>query len=159
MKEPLATNGGRLNLFGVPPVLVDGENYHGLREPNPHEAFGNGPHHCAGAHLSRRTVGVIPLPMPSERFPNMTLPDPANTSLLGQLFRIVVSVHNQSQSDRSLRRHMRIDRSDLPHESAAHLLSLRRPTADLSCWAGQIRRHRMSGVPSFVDSLSADQKY
>jgi hypothetical protein len=24
----------RLNLFGVPPVLVDGENYHELREPS-----------------------------------------------------------------------------------------------------------------------------
>jgi cytochrome P450 len=44
-------------------VLVDGENYHGLREPNPHQAFGNAPHHCAGANLSRRTVGVILLPM------------------------------------------------------------------------------------------------
>jgi cytochrome P450 len=44
-------------------VLVDGENYHGLREPNPHQAFGNAPHHSAGAHLSRRTVGVILLPM------------------------------------------------------------------------------------------------
>ena len=27
----------------------DGENYNALREPNPHQAFGNGPHHCAGA--------------------------------------------------------------------------------------------------------------
>ena len=64
----------RLNLFGVP--LVDGENYHGLREPYPHQALGNSPHHCAGAHLSRRTVGVILLSMLFERFPNMTLPDP-----------------------------------------------------------------------------------
>jgi cytochrome P450 len=59
-------------------VLVDGENYNGLREPNPHQVFGNGPHHCAGAHLSRRTVGVILLPILFERFPNMTLPDPAS---------------------------------------------------------------------------------
>src|SRR5207237_10890835 len=27
-------------------VIEDGENYNGLREPNPHQAFGNGPHHC-----------------------------------------------------------------------------------------------------------------
>ena len=57
-------------------VFEDGENFNGLREPNPHQAFGNGPHHCAGAHLSRRTIGVILLPMLFERFPRMTLPDP-----------------------------------------------------------------------------------
>jgi hypothetical protein len=64
-------------------VLVDGENYNGLREPN-HQAFGNGPHHCAGAHLSRRTVGVILLP---ERFPNKTMPDPASVRWHGFGFR------------------------------------------------------------------------
>jgi cytochrome P450 len=40
-------------------VFEDGENYNGLREPNPHQTFGNGSQHCAGAHLSRRTVGAI----------------------------------------------------------------------------------------------------
>jgi cytochrome P450 len=59
-------------------VFEDGENYNGLREPNPHQAFGNGPHHCAGANLSRRTVGAVLLPMLFERFPHMTLPDPAS---------------------------------------------------------------------------------
>ena len=34
-----------------------------------------GPHHCAGAHVARRTVGKIILPMLFDRFPNMTLPD------------------------------------------------------------------------------------
>ena len=58
-------------------IFEDGENYNALREPNPHQAFGNGPHHCAGAHLSRRTVGDILLPMLFERFPNMKLPDPS----------------------------------------------------------------------------------
>ena len=67
-------------------VFDDGENYYGLRQPNPHQAFGNGPHHCAGAHLSRRTVGAILLPMLFERFPNMTLPDPAGVRWHG-LFR------------------------------------------------------------------------
>jgi len=47
----------------------------------------NGPHHCAGAHLSRRTVGVILLPMLFERFPNMTLPDPASVRWHGFGFR------------------------------------------------------------------------
>ena len=59
-------------------VIEDGENYNALRAPYPHQAFGNGPHHCAGAHLSRRTVGDILMPMLFERFPNMTLPDPAS---------------------------------------------------------------------------------
>src|SRR5258706_2286698 len=67
--------------------FADGENYNVLREPNSHHAFGNGPHHCAGAHLSRRTVGVILLPMLFERFPNMTLPDPASVRWHGFGFR------------------------------------------------------------------------
>src|ERR1700738_5275419 len=68
-------------------AFEDGENYNGLREPNPHQAFGNGPHHCAGAHLSRRTVGAILLPMLFERFPTMTLPDPASVRWHGFGFR------------------------------------------------------------------------
>jgi hypothetical protein len=68
-------------------VFADGENYNALRDPNPHQAFGNGPHHCAGAHLSRRTVGAILLPMLFERFPNMTLPDPAGVRWYGFGFR------------------------------------------------------------------------
>jgi hypothetical protein len=49
----------RLNFFGALPVLVDGENYNELREPNPPQAFGNGPNHCAGADhpTAERTVG------------------------------------------------------------------------------------------------------
>jgi cytochrome P450 family 104 len=57
-------------------VFEDGEDYNVLREPNPHQAFGNGPHHCAGAHLSRRTVGDILLPVLFARFPHMKLLDP-----------------------------------------------------------------------------------
>jgi hypothetical protein len=68
-------------------IFEDGENYNALREPNPHQAFGNGPHHCAGAHLSRRTVGVILLPMLFERFPDMSLPDPAAVRWHGFGFR------------------------------------------------------------------------
>jgi cytochrome P450 len=65
----------------------DGENFNALRDPNPHQAFGNGPHHCAGAQLSRRTVGVILLPMLFERFPNMTLPEPLSVRWHGFGFR------------------------------------------------------------------------
>ena len=68
-------------------VIEDGANYNALRDPNPHQAFGNGPHHCAGAHLSRRTVGDILMPMLFERFPNMTLPDPASVRWHGFGFR------------------------------------------------------------------------
>ena len=68
-------------------VFDDGENFNALREPNPHQAFGSGPHHCAGAHLSRRTVGAILLPMLFERFPHMTLPDPAAVHWHGFRFR------------------------------------------------------------------------
>jgi hypothetical protein len=68
-------------------VFEDGENCNALREPNPHQAFGNGPHHCAGAHLSRRTVGDILLPMLFERFPNMKLPEPSIVRWYGFGFR------------------------------------------------------------------------
>ena len=58
-------------------VYADGEHFNALRDDNVHhQAFGSGPHHCAGAHLSRRTVGAILLPMLFERFPAMSLPDP-----------------------------------------------------------------------------------
>ena len=56
-------------------LFEDGERFNALRTDNPHQAFGSGPHHCAGAHLSRRTVGDILLPMLFERFPRMSLPD------------------------------------------------------------------------------------
>jgi hypothetical protein len=68
-------------------VFDDGENFDALREPNPHQAFGNGAHHCAGAHLSRRTIGVILLPMLFERYPKMSLPDPASVRWHGFGFR------------------------------------------------------------------------
>jgi cytochrome P450 len=68
-------------------VFEDGENFNALRTDNPHQAFGNGPHHCAGASLSRRTVGDILLPMLFERFPNMSLPDPDSVRWHGFGFR------------------------------------------------------------------------
>ncbi|MCK7615600.1 cytochrome P450 [Roseibium sediminicola] len=54
-------------------LYEDGESFNVFRKKAPHQAFGSGPHHCAGAHISRRTVGEILLPMLFERFPNMKL--------------------------------------------------------------------------------------
>lgn len=68
-------------------VFEDGENFNALREPNPHQSFGNGPHHCAGAQLSRRTLGATLLPMLFERFPDMRLPDPDSVRWHGFGFR------------------------------------------------------------------------
>jgi len=57
-------------------LFEDGEVYDLFRKKAPHQAFGSGPHHCQGMHISRLTVGAIMLPILFERFPNMTLPDP-----------------------------------------------------------------------------------
>ena len=57
-------------------LYEDGESFFVFRDKNPHQAFGNGPHHCAGAHVARRTVGKIILPLLFDRFPDMRLPDP-----------------------------------------------------------------------------------
>lgn len=54
-------------------LYEDGERFNVFRKKAPHQAFGSGPHHCAGAHISRRTVGEILLPMLFERFPDMKL--------------------------------------------------------------------------------------
>ncbi|WP_108502635.1 cytochrome P450 [Paracoccus indicus] len=68
-------------------LFENGEEFFVFRDKNPHQAFGNGPHHCAGAHIARRTVGKIILPMLFDRFPNMTLPDPAAVKWRGFGFR------------------------------------------------------------------------
>lgn len=68
-------------------LFENGEEFFVFRDKNPHQAFGNGPHHCAGAHIARRTVGKIILPMLFDRFPDMTLPDPAAVKWRGFGFR------------------------------------------------------------------------
>lgn len=68
-------------------VLPDGELYNALRPKNKHQGFGNGPHHCMGARVSRQTVGNLLLPMFFERFPNATLADPENVPWYGFGFR------------------------------------------------------------------------
>lgn len=54
-------------------VFEDGHLYNVFRARAQHQAFGNGPHHCSGAQVARKTVGEIMLPMIFERFPNMKL--------------------------------------------------------------------------------------
>ena len=54
-------------------VFEHPERFDAFRTVQKHQSFGSGPHHCAGAHIARRTVGEIMLPMLFERFPDMTL--------------------------------------------------------------------------------------
>lgn len=54
-------------------IYENAEAYDALREAKPHQAFGNGPHHCMGIHMARMMVGRTLLPMLFERFPNMQL--------------------------------------------------------------------------------------
>ena len=68
-------------------LFEDGENYHVFRDKNPHQAFGSGPHHCAGTHVARRTLGQIMLPTLFGRFPDMELPDPSAVIWKGFGFR------------------------------------------------------------------------
>ncbi len=56
---------------------ADGEAFIVDRDRHPHQSFGNGPHFCLGAHVARRAIGQIMLPVLFDRFPNMTLPDPS----------------------------------------------------------------------------------
>lgn len=65
----------------------DGEEYNVFREKHPHQAFGSGPHHCAGAQVARKTLGQIMLPLLFDRFPNMTLEDPSSVVWKGFGFR------------------------------------------------------------------------
>lgn len=54
-------------------LFEDGHLFNVFRAKNPHQSFGSGPHHCAGAHTARMMLGRILLPMIFERFPNMEL--------------------------------------------------------------------------------------
>lgn len=68
-------------------IYEDGESFQVFRAKNPHQAFGNGPHHCAGANIARRTVGEVMLPLLFDRFPNMHLADPSIVQWRGFGFR------------------------------------------------------------------------
>lgn len=64
-----------------------GEDFNVFRKKHPHQSFGSGPHHCAGAQVARRTLGQIMLPLLFDRFPNMTLEDPSKVVWSGFGFR------------------------------------------------------------------------
>ncbi|OED36669.1 cytochrome [Chromatiales bacterium (ex Bugula neritina AB1)] len=63
------------------------EQFNVFRVRKPHQAFGNGPHHCAGTHVARGLVAGILMPMLFDRFPNMTLPDSDGVKWRGFGFR------------------------------------------------------------------------
>lgn len=73
-------------------VFDDGERFNVFRQNNAHQSFGSGPHHCAGAQISRQTVGAIMLPTLFERFPNMTLTNPDAVQWRGFGFRGPISL-------------------------------------------------------------------
>jgi len=56
-------------------LFEDGEVFNVYRDRVPHQSFGNGPHFCQGAHVARRAIGEVMLPVLFDRFPEMTLPD------------------------------------------------------------------------------------
>ncbi|MDQ7776862.1 MAG: cytochrome P450 [Paracoccus aminovorans] len=68
-------------------VFEHPETFDVFRAKNPHLSFGSGPHHCAGTHIARRTVGAVLLEMLFEHFPAMTLPDPDAVQWRGFGFR------------------------------------------------------------------------
>ena len=55
-----------------PEVFVDPERFDVRRDPNPHLAFGLGPHDCIGAPLARLELGVA-LDALLRRFPRLEL--------------------------------------------------------------------------------------
>lgn len=64
-------------------VYGDGESFDIFRPKAPHQAFGNGPHFCQGAHVARKMVAEIMLPLLFERFPKMELAEGARFSGFG----------------------------------------------------------------------------
>ncbi len=68
-------------------IFDDGESFNVFREKHPHQSFGSGPHHCAGAQIARRTLGHIMLPLLFDRFPNMQLRNPEDVVWSGFGFR------------------------------------------------------------------------
>lgn len=56
-------------------IYENGEVFDVYRSENPHQSFGNGPHFCQGAHVARRAIGRVMLPVLFDRFPDMEIPD------------------------------------------------------------------------------------
>ncbi|RPE71525.1 hypothetical protein EDD53_0645 [Pacificibacter maritimus] len=68
-------------------LYENSEEFMVFRDQNPHQAFGSGPHLCAGSHIARRTVGEIMIPALFDRFPDMSLADPSKVNWRGFGFR------------------------------------------------------------------------
>jgi cytochrome P450 len=73
-------------------LFDNGEDFIVYRDKNQHQSFGNGPHFCMGTHIARRSVGQVMLPMLFDRFPNMTLPNPADVPWRGFGFHALTSL-------------------------------------------------------------------
>jgi cytochrome P450 len=61
-----------------PAVFADPERLDLARSPNPHIAFGHGPHHCLGAQTARLELQVA-LDTLLRRFPHLRLADDLDT--------------------------------------------------------------------------------
>jgi cytochrome P450 len=62
-----------------PKVFADPHGLDLRRDPNPHVAFGVGPHHCLGAHLARLEMAEM-LKALLVRAPYMTIGAPRRTA-------------------------------------------------------------------------------
>ncbi|MDU8929457.1 cytochrome P450 [Alisedimentitalea sp. MJ-SS2] len=68
-------------------VHDNGEVYDLFRPKKTHQSFGTGPHFCQGTHIARMMLVNLILPMLFDRFPNLSLPDPAAVVWRGFGFR------------------------------------------------------------------------
>ncbi len=73
-------------------IYEDGETFNAYRDKHPHQAFGNGPHFCQGTHVARQAIADVMLPILFDRFPNMSLPDPASVIWRGFGFRGAIQI-------------------------------------------------------------------
>jgi cytochrome P450 len=55
-----------------PEVFADPDRFDITRDPNPHQSFGGGPHHCIGAHLAR-LEGRVAIAGLLARYPRLEL--------------------------------------------------------------------------------------
>jgi hypothetical protein len=65
-------------LFPLTAPVKDPEKLDLARDPNPHVAFGQGPHFCLGANLTRMEAQIA-LTTLFRRFPNLRLAQPAES--------------------------------------------------------------------------------